>query len=165
MFRWIDAKFLHRPRTYLLQAFLAGTALVAILVVEDVLTNGIIVAAIASSVAVVFFAPHSVASSPFRIVGDHLSGVAAGLCTVGILLLLPDSVQANEWVIHVLQGTALALVILIMTVTNTEHPPAAGTALGLSTSIPGDSVIFIVSAALIIATVRAVLYRHLHNLM
>lgn len=165
LLRWVDAKFIHRPRTYLVQALLAAAVLIAILVAEDALTNGAIVAAVASSVAVVFFAPHSVASSPFRIVGGHLSGVVAGFCTVGAMLLLPDSVAANQWAIHVLQGVSLALVILFMTVTNTEHTPAAGTALGLSTSIPRDSVIFIISAAVIIALVRIVLYKRMHNLI
>jgi hypothetical protein len=116
-------------------------------------------------VAVVFFAPHSVASNPGRIIGGHISGVAAGFCTVGIMLLLPDSVAANQWVLHALQGASLALVILFMTITNTEHTPAAGTTLGLSTSIPRDSVIFIISAALIITTVRIILYKRLHNLI
>lgn len=165
LFRWVDAKFIHRPRTYLVQALLAAAVLVAILVAEDALTNGAIVAAIASSVAVVFFAPHSIASSPFRIIGGHASGVLAGFCTVGVMLLLPDSVAANQWAVHVLQGASLALVILFMTITNTEHTPAAGTALGLSTSIPRDSVIFIISAAVIIALVRVVLYKRLHNLI
>lgn len=37
-----------------------------VLIAEDALTNGAIVAAIASSVAIVFFIPHSVASNPVR---------------------------------------------------------------------------------------------------
>jgi len=52
-----------------------------------------------------------------------------------------------------------------MTATNTEHAPAAGTALGLATSVPMNSVIFILTAALIISVVRIVLYKHLHNLI
>jgi hypothetical protein len=52
-----------------------------------------------------------------------------------------------------------------MTITNTEHAPAAGTALGLATSVPGNSVIFIVSSAIIISIVRIVLYKRPHNLM
>ena len=129
LIRWVDARFIHRPRTYLVQALLAAAILVAILVAEDALTNGAIVAAVASSVAVVFFAPHSVASNPGRIIGGHISGVVAGFCTVGIMLLLPDSVAANQWVLHALQGASLALVILFMTITITEHtrPPASGT--------------------------------------
>jgi hypothetical protein len=164
---WIDAKFVHRPRIYLAQSLLAGLALVGILIAEDALSGGavVIVAAIASSVAIVFFVPHSVASSPFRLVGGHISAIVAALCTVGIMLLLPDSVASNQLAIHALQGGSLTLVILFMTITNTEHAPAAGTALGLATSVPINSVIFIVSAAIIISIIRIVLYRHLHNLI
>jgi len=150
---------------YIFQALAAGLSLIAILLAEDALTNGAIVAAIASTVAIVFFVPRSVVSSPFRIIGGHISAIVAGLCTVGIMLLLPESVASNQMVIHTLQGASLALVILFMTITNTEHAPAAGTALGLSTSMPRDSVVFIVSAAVIIALVRVVLYRRLHNLI
>ncbi|MDA1279418.1 MAG: HPP family protein [Chloroflexi bacterium] len=163
--RWIDAKFVHRPRVYLVQALAAGMALMAILVAEVAITNGAVVAAIASPVAIVFFVPHSVASSPFRIIGGHLSAIAAGLCTVGMMVLMPDSVASNQWIIHALQGLSVALVILFMTISNTEHAPAAGTALGLSISMPRDSVIFVVSAAVIIALVRALLFRRLHNLI
>ena len=144
-----------------------GLALVGILIAEEAITSGavVIVAAIASSVAIVFFVPHSVASKPFRIIGGHISAILAALCTVGIMMLLPDTVASNQWVVHTLQGASLALVILFMTITNTEHAPAAGTALGLATSVPGNSVVFIVSAAIIISIVRTVLYKRLHNLM
>jgi hypothetical protein len=81
------------------------------------------------------------------------------------MLLLPDSVAGNQWVIHGLQGASLAPVILFMTITNTEHAPAAGTALGLATSVPINSVIFIVSAAIIISIIRIALYKRLHNLI
>lgn len=136
-----------------------------ILIAEDALTNGAVVAAVASSVAIVFFVPHSVASKPFRLIGGHIAAIVAALCTVGIMLLLPDAVATNKLVIHSLQGASLALVILFMTITNTEHAPAAGTALGLATSVPMNSVIFILSSALIISVVRIVLYRRLHNLI
>lgn len=80
-------------------------------------------------------------------------------------MLLPDAVAGNQLVIHTLQGASLALVILFMTVTNTEHAPAAGTALGLATSVPINSVVFILTSAVIISIVRIVLYRRLHNLI
>jgi CBS-domain-containing membrane protein len=165
MLRWIDAKFVHRPRIYIAQSLLAGLALVGILIAEDALTNGAVVAAVASSVAIVFFVPHSVASKPFRLIGGHVSAIAAALCTVGIMLLLPDSVASNQIMIHLLQGSSLALVILFMTITNTEHAPAAGTALGLATSVPINSVIFILSSAVIISIIRILLYRRLHKLI
>jgi CBS-domain-containing membrane protein len=165
LFRWIDARFVHRPRIYIGQAILAGLALMCVLIAEDALTNGAIVAAIASSVAIVFFIPHSVASNPVRLVGGHLVAIFAGACTVGILMLVPEAVAANKYMIHSIQGLSLALVILFMTITNTEHAPAAGTALGLATSMPIDSVLFIISASLLVALLRIVLSKHLHNLI
>ena len=81
------------------------------------------------------------------------------------MLLLPEAVSTNQLVIHTLEGASLALVILFMTMTNTEHAPAAGTALGLATSVPMNSVIFIVSAAVIISIVPIGLYSRLHNLI
>ena len=122
-------------------------------------------AAVASSVATVFFVPHSVASKPIRLIGGHIAAILAALCTVGIMLILPEAVGDHKLVIHSLQGASLALVILFMTITNTEHAPAAGTALGLATSVPINSVIFIVSSALIISIIRIVFYRRLHNLI
>jgi CBS-domain-containing membrane protein len=165
--RWVDAKFIHRPRIYLVQSFLAGLALVGILTAQEALTSGsiVIVAAIASSVAIVFFVPHSVASNPFRIIGGHLSAILAAGCTVGIMMLVPDSVAGNQWVIHVMEGASLSLVILFMTITNTEHAPAAGAALGLATSIPLNSIIFVLLAAVIISIVRIALHKRLHNLI
>jgi CBS-domain-containing membrane protein len=81
------------------------------------------------------------------------------------MLLLPEAVAANQWVIHTLQGVSLSLVILFMTITNTEHAPAAATALGLAVSVPANTVLFILSAAVIISIIRTVLYRRLHNLI
>jgi len=83
--RWIDAKFVHQTRIYLGQDLLAGLALLGILVAEDTLTNGAIIAAIASSVAIVFFVTHSVASHPFRLVGGNIAAIPAALCTVGLM--------------------------------------------------------------------------------
>ena len=81
------------------------------------------------------------------------------------MMMLPDTVVSNQMVFHTLQGASLALMILFMTITNTEHAPTAGTGLGLATSVPGNSVIFIVPAAIIISIVRIVLYKRLHDLM
>lgn len=55
---------------------------------------------------------------------------------------------------------------LLMAVTNTEHAPAAGAALGLVTDgFPLPEVGFILSAAVLPSLVRLVLLRRLENLM
>ncbi len=166
LLRWIDPRVTHRPRIYVGQALLAGIALAAILFAEERFAGGVIVVAIASSVAVVFFVPHSVASAPLRIVGGHAAGVLAAYTAVGILMLMTDGLADATWMRNVMGGASVGLVVLYMTVTNTEHAPAAGTALGLTAErTPGDAVVFILTAAVLIAAVRILLADRLHNLI
>jgi hypothetical protein len=49
--------------------------------------------------------------------------------------------------------------------THPHRPEPAAVPAGLATSMPRDSVIFVISAAVIIALVRIVLYRRLCNLI
>ncbi len=167
VFRWLDARFMRRPRIYIGQSLLAGVALGVILFAEtNVNQPGLIVVAVASSVAVVFFAPHSVASSPSRIIGGHAMAVVAAYIAFGVVLLTPESVETARWMLNLSGGIALAVVILLMTISNTEHAPAAGTALALAnTRVPTDAVLFIPTAAALIALVRTVLGPRLHNLI
>ncbi|MDA1297496.1 MAG: HPP family protein [Chloroflexi bacterium] len=137
-----------------------------VLLAQDVISSGAIVAAIVSSVAIVFFVPHSVASAPSHIVGGHLSGVVAAYIVVGIGLALPGSVADATWFVDLSGAVALGLVVLLMSVTNTEHAPAAGTALGLAVrGTPGEAVLFIITAAVIVAAARVILGPRLHNLL
>lgn len=165
-FRWIDPHFTHRWRIYARQSAMAAVLLWLILLTGDIISNGAIVAAIASSVAIVFFVPHSVAASPFRIVGGHLSGVVAAYVVIGVGLLIPATVSDAAWFIDLSGAAALGLVVLIMSMTNTEHAPAAGTALGLAVQeVPAASVLFIVTAAVLVAVARVFLGSRLHNLI
>lgn len=145
---------------------MAAILLWVVLLAQDVLTNGAIVAAIASSVAIVFFVPHSVASSPFRIVGGHTAAVVGAYIVLGIALLFPESVVDARWFNDLLGALAVGLVVLLMSLTNTEHAPAAGTALGLGVEgAPGQAVLFILTAAVLVAVARIVLGPRLHNLL
>ncbi len=165
-FRWIDPHFTHRWRIYVSQSATAGLLLWFVLLAQDIISNGVIVAAIASSVAIVFFVPHSVASSPVRIVGGHVSAVLAAYIVVGIALMFPDAVADARWFTDFQGALALALVVLLMSITNTEHAPAAGTALGLAIrGAPWEAVVFIITAAALVAVARIVLGPRLHNLM
>ena len=167
LFRWIDPRVTHRPAVYLTQSGLAAVALAIILLVEDILINGAIVAAIAATVAIVFFVPHSIASSPFRIIGGHLMAVISAYIVVGLNLLLPGAEPFDsEWVKDISGALSVGLVILLMTATNTEHAPAAGTALGLSVrGAPWEAVVFIVTAAIAVALVRKLFGDRLKNLI
>ena len=154
-------------RPYLVQATLASLALFAILFIEQGVSAGIIVVTIASSTATVFVVPHSIASSPQRVVGGHVVSVVVGLVLWGGLQLFTgDANTASNFQIDVFGAAAVGLAVLVMATTNTEHPPAAGTAFGII--VGGFSftfIAFILSAAVILSLLRAALRNRLQNLL
>ena len=153
----------------------AALALAAILLVETGFSNAAINASIASSVFLVFVVPHSVASSTRRVVGGHIVGVLVGVAAYGILtLILDDPAEMSRQSFAIAGAASVGVSILLMALTNTEHPPSAGTTLSL-VAIGGtvgttygtifDAVWFIISAAIILALVRFLLRRWLVNLL
>ncbi len=152
---------------YFVQSLLAAGALGTILAFEDVLTHRAIVLAIAASTALTLFAPHIVAASVRRMVGGHVMGfIAAGIAWALFSLCCADPSSAGTRAVIVTRAGGVGPVILLMTVTNTEHAPAAGTALGLVTDgFPVQGIAFILSAVALLSLVRLVLLRRLENLM
>lgn len=154
-------------RPYIVQATLASIALLAILLIEQGVSDGIIVVTIASSTATVFVVPHSIASSPQRVVGGHVVSVIVGLALWGGLHLISgDASTASNLHIDIFGAAAVGLSVLVMATTNTEHPPAAGTAFGII--VVGFSftfIAFILSAAVILSIVRLLLRDRLQNLL
>ncbi len=72
----------------------------------------------------------------------------------------------SSYIIDLIAALSVGLSILLMVMTDTEHPPAAGTALGLI--IPGwswSAVVFIICGALILSMMRLVLRPKLINLL
>jgi len=66
----IDPKFYNKKGRYLFQSLLAASALFIILLVGVEIADGAIIAGIAGSTALIFFAPKSYASSTRRIDGS-----------------------------------------------------------------------------------------------
>jgi CBS-domain-containing membrane protein len=155
-------------RPYITQATLASLALLAILLIEQGVTDGIIVVTIAASTATVFVVPHSIASSPKRVIGGHVGGVLVGLALWGGLHFVTggDTSAASNLQINIFGATAVRLSVLVMATTNTEHPPAAGTAFGIIVvGLSFTFIAFILSAAVILSIVRYVLRDRLQNLL
>ena len=67
--------------------------------------------------------------------------------------------------ILVLAALSVGLGILVMVVTDTEHPPAAGTALDLVISWSISAVVFIMVSALLLSAVRLALGKRMVNLI
>lgn len=163
-----DRNILSRLPNYIFQCSLATVSLIVILLVEDAVFRAAIVVAVASTAFTVFVVPNSIAASPRRVIGGHAVAVIVGTA-LAFALQIPTLESASEEfriIRDVVAALSVGISIFIMVVTNTEHPPAAGTALGLL--IPGwtlSAVTFILLSALILSIIRLVLRPKLINLL
>jgi hypothetical protein len=97
-----------------------------------------------------------------------LRGVLVGLALWGGLHFVTggDTSAASNLQINIFGATAVRLSVLVMATTNTEHPPAAGTAFGIIVvGLSFTFIAFILSAAVILSIVRYVLRDRLQNLL
>ena len=89
--------------------------------------HAVIIASIGATAFIVFSMPDSVTAKPRNVVGGHLVGLALG--TVSTLVPQPDLIYSA-----IVYSVAVGATMFIMVVSDTEHPPAAGTALGIAIS-------------------------------
>lgn len=164
----VDRRLAERGPSYAFQTALATLSLMAIVVVEDVLLHVAIVVAMASTIFIIFVVPDSVAATPRKVIGGHVAGVLAGSIVVAILAI-PDIaavVNSSPHIRHAVGALTLGLSMLLMVATDTEHPPAAGSALGLvlhGWSWPSVGVIII--GAVVLSAIRIALRPRLVNLL
>ncbi len=133
-----------------------------------------IVVGIASSAFTIFVVPNSVAATPRKVIGGHL--LAALIGTIIALLLqspfLIEIVLEKRYILDMAAALSVGVGIFVMVVTNTEHPPAAGTSLGLviqccqsSVGVDWSSISFILVSALLLSIVRIALRDRMVNLL
>jgi len=137
---------LHWQR-YVLQSLLA-TVVVYVMLAVLRMENVVIVASLGSTAFVVFAMPTSLSAQPRNVVGGQLVGLACG--SLGALVLHPGSPYTVA-----VYALAVGLSILVMVVTDTEHPPASGTALGVvTTGISLKVTLAVVTGAVILSLVH-----------
>jgi CBS-domain-containing membrane protein len=156
----IDRKVRENLRRYVSQCFLATLTILAILLFLDILNEAAIIAALGASAFIVFTMPTKYSSDPRRLVGGYMVGVCVG-CFFYFLsnynrFILPIGNQQLSLVIFA--SLAVGIAMFVMAVTNTEHAPAAGVALGLViNNWDYITIIFILGAILWMASVRRLL--------
>jgi CBS-domain-containing membrane protein len=164
----IDKSFLRSPKSFIIQSLLAVVILAIILYFVETLTHAAIVAALGSSAFVVFAMPQSVAAQPRRLIGGHVVGILSGTLCYFVFLGGPLGEIITGWEFTTLFVYALAvgLSIFLMAITNTEHPPAAGTALGIAAHTWSyQIVLFILLSVIILAVIRAIMKSRLKDLV
>ena len=135
---------------------LATVALFLILLFQDVVLRAAIVV------------PDSVAASPRKVVGGHIVGVITGTLFSFVLMVpsVETAAEGSRIVLDVMAALSVGTGIFGMVATNTEHPPAAGTALGLVVhGWTASAVAFIVIGAVALSAVRIILRPRLVNLL
>ena len=109
---------------YVLQSLFATVAVFVVLYFLS-LQNAVIIASLGASTFIVFAMPDSITAKPRNVIGGHLVGLFWGF----VFSLIPHAAMIGCLVCYSL---AVGLSIFTMVVTDTEHPPAAGTALGVA---------------------------------
>ncbi len=163
----IDKSFLKSPRNYIVQSLLATLAVLIILIFVKLFSHAAIVAALGSSTFLVFAMPNGIASQPRRLIGGHITGLVCGIICyyaffTGPLGGISRQTDVVQWIAA---ACAVGLSIFLMTILNFEHPPAAGTALGIVASEWSTGVIiFVLAFAVSLAIVKRLMRGYLRDL-
>ena len=163
----IDKTFKQSPKSFIIQSVLAVITVAIILYFVEVLTHAAIVAALGASAFVVFAMPRSITARSRSLIGGHIVGLLSGTVCHYVFLAGPlgKFINGAEFAVIFIYALAVGLAIFLMVITNTEHPPAAGTALGIVThEWTYQTIIFIVVFAVSLAIVKVLLRRYLKNL-
>lgn len=162
-----DKSFLKAPRNYIIQSMLAVFTLGVILYFVEVMTHAAIVAGLGASTFIAFAMPHSITARPRRLIGGHVVGVICGLLVYSLFFIGPFAqltidYEHVKWFAYAL---AVGLAMFIMTITMTEHPPGASTALGVAISgCEIGTIFFVVLCVVGLAVVKRILRPFLRDL-
>jgi len=132
---------------YVVQSLLATLAVFAVLCVLS-LQEAVIIASIGASVFVVFAMPNNVSAAPRNLVGGHVVGLLSGC----VWSLVP---HASPLMALVIYSLAVGCATFVMVVVDVEHPPAAGTALGVAIRGPSVGVtLAVVTSAIVLSLIH-----------
>lgn len=149
-------------KNYVFQSLLATLSVFCVLIFLEQ-EEEVIIASLGATAFVVFALPDKITAQPRNVIGGHIVGMVCGMIGFQTLTLFPDpDFFIAESAIHAL---AVGLSIFIMVLINTEHPPAAGTALGVA--IQGLSyrlALSILFFAFVFTFIRLRLRKHLRDL-
>ena len=164
---WRDPAFARYPWAFAFQAVLATVVMLVILAFVNSLSSAAIAAGLASSVVGIFIGPSNRTASVRSVVGGHGLALLLGAVFSAVLFLGPvETFLTDRTLIHNASlALAVGVAMLFMAFTNTEHPPAAGTALGMA-SREFDILIFlsIIGAVALLAVMKLAVRPYLRDL-
>lgn len=167
-----DVRFFRLAGKFLLQSLLAAVAMLAVLTLVDSIADAALAAGLASSVFIVSMTPGARRADLRHLIGGHLLGLFIGVLVALLLFhsLLPPLVLGSDgvsnWWVNTIAALAVGVVILVMAVTDTDHPPAAATTLGFALrDLDWTLVGLFALAVLLLACLKVVMRRWLNDLV
>lgn len=164
---WRDPGFANSPWVFALQAGMATLVMLAILAFVGSLSSAAIAAGLASSVVGMFISPSNRTARIRSIMGGHGLSLALGsIISVGLFVgPIHDALNDSQLLYDMSLAVAVGLSMLLMAITNTEHPPAAGTAMGMA-SREFDILVFlsIIGAVALLVVMKLAIRPYLRDL-
>ena len=144
-------------KQYLLQSILATLSVFIVFLLLN-MHETVIIASIGGSAFIVFAMPKSITAATRHVIGGHVVGIFSGfLCS-----LLPHDHYLLSLVVYSL---AVGVSMFLMVITDTEHPPAAATALGFAIQGFAWKVALILLASVVVLSIIHWYFRHhMHDL-
>ena len=128
-----DRKFKEQKKQFFLQCFLAMVSVLTVLVILEAIASAAIVAALGATAFIVFAIPKARSSAARVIIGGYVIGTVVGTIWHWPAQLKPSGNPVTDRYLALACGAvAVGLAIFVMAITNHEHPPAVGVALGLA---------------------------------
>ena len=151
-------EFMLNWKHYIFQSLAATIATMLILIVLS-MENAVVVASIAASIFIVFTMPNAVSARKRAIIGGHWTGLFFG----SVWALIP---QPYHFISIIVFSFAVGSTMFAMVVFDMEHPPAAGTALGVAiTGFSWNVGIAIITSTILLAIIRTVFRPYLKDLV
>ncbi len=138
---------------YVIQCALSGAVAFVFLNFLNVLEHTGLVAALGATTFMTFTMPHRVSTRARYVVGGYVVGALVGvLCSYIFRSTLGGY---DNPALAVMGAAAVAIAGLVMVTTNTEHPPAAGVALGLVLQPwTYPTVLFVIASAVFLTVAK-----------
>lgn len=138
----IDKEFRQHWKNYVMQSILATLSVFIVLYFLS-MQHAVIIASIGATAFIVFTMPDNTTAQPRNVIGGQLVGLFFGF----VFSLFPQSDLIFSIIIY---SCAVGTAIFTMVVIDMEHPPAAGTALGVVTTGLSLDVFIAVSLSIIL---------------
>lgn len=153
----IDREFRQHWKNYVLQSILATFSVFIVLYFLS-LQHAVIIASIGATAFIIFAMPDSITAQPRNVIGGQLVGLFFGF----LFSLVPPATMLSSMIVYSL---AVGASILTMVIIDMEHPPAAGTALGVAlTGITWEVFVAIVVSIILLSIIHVLFKPYIRDL-